>query len=61
MEKTKLVIYIIVFFITLLSLESINLNAIFKQNRVLGARVVYLLLSICISYLVSNFIYDFIM
>ena len=61
MQKTKIIIYIIVFFVTLFALDSVNINAIFKKNRLLGARVIYLLLSICISYLVSNFIFDFIM
>ena len=61
MQKTKIIIYIIVFFVTLFALDSVNINAIFKKNRVLGARVIYLLLSICISYLVSNFIFDFVM
>ena len=61
MEKIKLIIYIIVFFLTLFALDSVNINFAFKKGKVLGARIMYLLLSICISYLVSNFIYDFIM
>ena len=41
------------------ALESINLNGIFKKNRVLQARVVYFLFAIALSYMLVNFFYDF--
>ena len=39
--------------------DSININAIFKKNRVLQARVFYTLMALSIIYLITNFIYDF--
>ena len=57
----KLMLYLFSTIIVIFAIDSVNINAIFKKNKVLGARVIYLLLAICISYLVSNFIYDFIM
>ena len=56
----KVVIYSIVFIITIWSMEGLDLNKLFKQSRVLQARILYLFFAISISYLVSNFIYDFI-
>lgn len=52
-------IYIITFPFIIWLLESINLNKIFKQGRVIQARFIYLVLAMCISYLVTNFFYDF--
>ena len=56
----KIVIYSIVFIITIWSMEGLDLNKLFKQSRVLQARILYLFIAISISYLVTNFIYDFI-
>ena len=60
MKISKLVIYAIVFLITLWSMEGLNLNSLFKQGKILQARVIYMLIAISISYLVTSFIYDFI-
>ena len=56
----KIVIYSIVFIITIWSMEGLDLNKLFKQSRVLQARIIYMFFAISISYLVTNFIYDFI-
>ena len=42
------------------AMEGLDLNRVFKQGRVYQARLIYLLIAICISYLTTNFIYDFI-
>ena len=56
----KIIIYSIVFIITIWAMEGLDLNKLFKQSRVLQARILYLFIAISISYLVTNFIYDFI-
>lgn len=56
----KIMLYV---FTTILSgylLDSLNINHLFKKNRVLEAKIIYLLICICISYLVTNYLYDFI-
>ncbi len=58
---TKSFLYVFVFLFTIWSMEGLNLNKLFKQNRVIQARIIYILISISISYLVTNFIYDFVM
>lgn len=57
--SVKIFIYIIVGFIVVWTLDGININFIFKKNKVFQAILFYFLLSISIIYLVTNFIYDF--
>ena len=54
----KFVIYIIVSILVIWSLESININGIFKKNRVYQATTFYFLLALSMIYLVTNFVYD---
>ncbi len=54
----KIFIYIIVSILVIWSLESININGIFKKNRVFQATTFYFLIGISMIYLVTNFIYD---
>ena len=56
----KLSIYIFVFPFVVWTLDAININSIFKKNKVIQARIFYLFLIFSLSYLVVNFIYDFI-
>ena len=56
--SVKYVIYIIVTIITIWSLDSININAIFKKNKNIQARVFYFLLALSLIYLVTNCLYD---
>lgn len=57
--NAKYFLYIFVSIIVIWSMEAININHIFKKNRVLQARVFYVLLSLSVIYLITNFIFDF--
>lgn len=57
--SVKIIIYIIVSIIAIWSLDSININKIFKKNKELQARVFYFLFAIALIQLVTNFIWDF--
>lgn len=57
--SAKVVLYIIVSVLVIWALESININIIFKKNRIVQARVIYFLIAIAIIYPVTNFIWDF--
>jgi len=59
MMSTKVLLYLITTPIVIYSLDSININQIFKKNKILQARIFYLILALCIIYLLTNFIYDF--
>ena len=54
----KFFLYILVTIIVIWAMESVNINQIFKKNKVLQARVFYFLLGISLIYLVTNFIMD---
>ncbi len=56
----KAALYIIILIITVWALESIDISGMFKKNRYYETRVLYLIVSMALSYLVVNFIYDFI-
>ena len=56
----KQVIYVLMLIITIWAMEGLDLNKLFKQSRIYQARIIYLMLAISISYLVTNFIYDFV-
>ena len=56
----KIFIYILVFLVALYSMEGLNINKLFKQSRIYQARLVYIFITISITYLVTNFVYDFI-
>lgn len=57
--SVKFFIYLIITPIVIWSLDSVNINQIFKKNKVTQARVFYLLLGLIMIYLLTNFIYDF--
>lgn len=58
--KVKLIVYLLVTIFVIIGLDSININSIFKKNRVFQARVFYLILITALVYLVTNFIFDFV-
>lgn len=56
----KLVIYIFIIPLVIFAMDSININGIFKKNKIYQARLFYILLVFGLSYLICNFIYDMI-
>ncbi|MCI8545051.1 MAG: DUF1146 domain-containing protein [Bacilli bacterium] len=56
---TKTILYIIVVPLSIWALDSLNINGVFKKNRHYQARLLYFLLSMGLSYLIVNFLYDF--
>lgn len=57
--NAKAILYIIVAVFVIWALEAVNINSIFKKNRVVQAKVIYLLIALAIIYPVTNFIWDF--
>ena len=57
--SVKFFLYIIVTILVIWALDSVNINHIFKKNRVVQARVFYLLLAFALIQLITSFIYDF--
>ena len=57
----KFLLYVFIIPIVVFSMDSLNINGIFKkgQSNYYQARVFYMLLVMSISYLVVNFVNDF--
>ena len=57
----KLVLYVFIIPIVVYSLDSVNINGIFKKGRInyYQARIIYMFIVMGISYLVVNFVNDF--
>ncbi len=56
----KFILYITITPFVIIALNSLNINGIFKKNKVLEARLFFFFLAISLIYLITNFIYDFI-
>lgn len=54
----KLLLYIITIPIVIFAMDSININGIFKKNKIYQARLFYIIFVFGLSYLICNFIYD---
>ena len=55
----KTILYIIFVPFTLLALDSINIQNVFKKSKIFQAKMLYIILTMAISYLAVNFLYDF--
>lgn len=57
----KLILYVLVIPIVVFSMDSVNLNGFFKkgQSNYYQARVFYMIIVASLSYLVVNFVNDF--
>lgn len=55
----KACLYIMILPFTIWMMEGLDLNKLFKQGRVIQARVIYLMIAISLTYLTVNFFYDF--
>ncbi len=56
----KAYIYIITLLLSIFALSGVNFDGFIKTNKAIEARILVMLLSIATSYLVTNFITDFI-
>lgn len=54
----KFFLYIFSTILVIWSLNSININQIFKKNKVVEARIFYFILAFSLIYLLTNFFYD---
>lgn len=56
----KIYVYVISIFVSAFALSGINFNNVFRKNRVIEARVLVLLLSLALGYLVGSLVISFI-
>lgn len=55
----KFILYLFVLLLVIYTMDSVNFNSIFKKNKVFQAKIFYILVMLSLSYLVCNFLYDF--
>ena len=51
-------LYALVTPFVILALNSLNINQIFKKNKIFEARLFFFFIALSLIYLVTNFIYD---
>lgn len=56
--EIKFLLYALITPFVILSLNSLNINQIFKKNKVFEARLFYLFIGLSLIYLVTNLIYE---
>lgn len=56
----KFAVYILSSILVIWSMDSVNINGIFKKGKVVQARVLYIILALVLIYLLANLLYDFI-
>ena len=55
----NLLLYVLVLIMVIWAMDGININHIFKTNKIFQARVFYIMIVFSITYLVTNFIIEF--
>jgi uncharacterized membrane protein YwzB len=55
----KFSLYIFSLIVVMYAIDGVNINAIFKKNQVMKARLFYFIIILCMTYLLANFMYDF--
>lgn len=54
----KILLYCVVLPLSVWAIDCLNIEKLLKKNRYYQARILYFFLSMCMSYLVVNFLYD---
>lgn len=60
MNIMEVSMYLLTFTLSLYALDSVDLSKITKKNKIYEVRALYMLISMSLSYLSTNFIFGFI-
>ena len=55
----KYAVYLLSTIIVIWSMDAVNMNVIFKKNKIIQARVFYVIICMVLIYLLTNFLMDF--
>lgn len=55
----KLILYIIFIPFVMYALDGVNINSLFKKNKIVQARILYIMIGLVLAYLLVNFVLDF--
>ncbi len=56
----KFLVYVLSAILVIWSMDGVNINGIFKKGKIMQARVFYMIIALVLTYLLANFIYDFV-
>ena len=56
--NAKLVLYLFSSVIVIFSIDSVNINQIFKKNKVFQAKIFYFLIALCMIEILTQFFYN---
>lgn len=56
--SAKFFLYIFSSIIVIYSIDSVNINQIFKKNKIMQAKIFYFLLAICMIEIITSFLYN---
>ena len=56
--SVKFFIYVFSSIIVIWSIDSVNINQIFKKNRINQAKIFYFILALCMIELLTSFLYN---
>ena len=54
----KLILYIVSAICVMWSIDSVNISVIFKKNKIAQAKVFYFILALCLTELLTEFLYN---
>ena len=55
----NLILYFLVMIIVIWAMEGVNINFVFKKNRIYQARVIYIIIVFSLTHLTTDFIIQF--
>ncbi len=56
--SARLILYIFSGIVVIWSIDAVNITAIFKRNRIAQAKVFYFILALCLTELLTDFLYN---
>ena len=56
----KIILYIVFTFVAAVALSGVNFNTIIKKDKTIEARVLVIVLSLSLGYLLTNFVVEFV-
>ncbi|MEG0994685.1 MAG: DUF1146 family protein [Bacilli bacterium] len=56
--SVKIIIYVLIIPIVIWAMDSLNINQMFKKNKILQAQVLYFIVGCSLIYLFANFLFD---
>ena len=57
--NAKFFLYLFLLPLVMYALDGVNINSIFKKNKVFQARILYIMIVFILTYLLVNFVFDF--